>query len=206
MQTGSEKQITNSIIKRVSIMKLSRNLLVSILCLTLLFASCAQICVSAEGLLDQVIDWAVLRTYFVHITNEANVEDYPLPDWSQPEWTLVSENEQGKIYYLFCVINGSQSDAFAAILAETMTEEQGVIEYVYASVHPHSQMGDTNADGQIGADDALRCLQAVVGKYHPQSIDEYMRFLVPDYPRSDSPIRIDAACALNILKMVVGKY
>ncbi len=204
MQTGSEKQIMNSIIKRVSIMKLSRNLLVSILCLMLLFASCAQICVSAEGLLDQVIDWAVLRTYFVHITDEANVEDYALPDWSQPEWTLVSENEQGKIYYLFCVINGSQSDAFAAILAETMTEEQGVIEYVPEREHP--QMGDTNADGQIGADDALLCLQAVVGKYHPQSIDEYMRFLVPDYTNSGGPIRIDAACALNILKMVVGKY
>ena len=192
------------ILNEVNTMKILRVILVSVFCVSLISLNFSGVCVAEDNRPDIVEDWAVLRTYFVHITDEARVEDYPLPDWSQPEWTLVSENEQGKIYYLFCVINGSQSDAFAAILAETMTEEQGVIEYVPDDLHP--QMGDTNADGQIGADDALLCLQVVVGKYQPQTMDEYTRFLVPDHPISGSPVIIDATCALNILKMVVGKY
>lgn len=174
-------------------MKFLRVLLVSILCLSMLSVCYAPMCSAAA-----------VNDYFVLVKDDVDVEGYDVPSWAIPEWTFLGSVDQEQLYYLFCATSGDEYDALMQFFSQNFTQEQGVMEYVEAQVHP--QMGDTNADGQIGADDALRCLQAVVGKYHPQSIDEYMRFLVPDHPRSDSPIRIDAACALNILKMVVGKY
>ncbi len=193
MQMVNEKHFVNSIIKKVNRMKCLHILLVSVLCLSLLLVSYVPMCSAAA-----------VNDYFVLVKDDVDVEAYAIPKWAIPEWMFLGSTDQGQLYYLFCATSGDEYDALMQFFSQTFTQEQGVIEYVEAWEHP--QMGDTNADGQVGADDALLCLKVVVGKYQPQTMDEYMRFLVPDYPNSGSPVIIDAACALNILRMVVGKY
>ena len=174
-------------------MKKIKRFLVAILCLSLLLVSYVPTCSAAA-----------VNDYFVLVKDDVDVETYAVPRWAIPEWTFLGSTDQGQLYYLFCATSGDGYDALMQFFSQTFTQEQGVIEYVEEQLHP--QMGDTNADGQIGADDALLCLQVVVGKYQPQTMDEYMRFLVPDSPLAGNPVIIDAACALNILKMVVDKY
>ncbi len=173
-------------------MRIFRILLVSILCLSMVFINCSYMC-SALALFN----------YFVLVSDGLDVNQYDI-SCTTHDWTFVGSTNEGDIYHLFCAATSKQHDKLKELLVQASTERPGVIEYVPDDLHP--QMGDTNADGQIRADDALLCLQVVVGKYQPQTMDEYTRFLVPDYPISGSPVIIDATCALNILKMVVGKY
>ena len=175
-------------------MKKFKKFLISFLCLSMLLVSYAPMCSCDYGV--RVI------VHFVLVEDDVDVEAYAIPGWAVPEWAFLGSTDQGKLYYLFCAT--SEGDALKQFISQNFTQEQGVIEYVDNRQHP--QMGDTNADGQIGADDALLCLKVVVGKYQPQSIDEYKRFLVCERSTNVIPYKVDASCALYILQMVVGKY
>lgn len=140
--------------------------------------------------------------YYAHLSTDCSTDvlNTLCPPDLQRE---VCQTQAGSIWQIEMLCQGEEEYGLMLDAVAAAAQQDGVLAVREERVGDHT--GELDGKEGITASDALICLQLAVGKRLPATLDEWYHARMKDGVDTNIPLMPDAACALRILKLAVGK-